>query len=98
MADDQQPLVAAGGQPLEDGTHPTRYVGPALATGWAVVELAEVGPPLRLLGKPCLDPVAGEPVQHPEITLAQSLVTFHLDIPTGLVDREPGGLQRPLVR
>src|SRR6478736_2026095 len=73
------------GKVKEEVTHPEGDVGPALAAGRTVVELAEPGPSLGLLGMARPDPRAGEPVEDPEVTLAQPFVPGRLH-PDGLGD------------
>jgi hypothetical protein len=97
VRDDDQPLVvvaqALRGQHAAD---PQRDVGPALAAGRAVVELAEQVPPLRLVRVLLADAGAGHPVERAEIPLPEAFVGADAD--AELTGRELGGGECPLER
>ena len=73
------PLAQVGQQAARAQHH----VGPALPGRRLVVELADVGAALGLLGIPRPDALAGQAVEQPEVALAQALVHQQLDVEVG---------------
>ena len=65
-------------QVVEQAAHPEHDVGPALAAGRLVVELAEPLAAGGLLGVPGADPETRQPVEDAEVALAQPFVEEHL--------------------
>ncbi len=74
------------------------HVGPALAARRTVVELAEHAAQLGLVRKALLDARAREPVERPELFLAQTLVDVDRHRPAGGAQRDRGRLLRSHVR
>ena len=75
VADDQHPPVGmVEADRVERAPQAQDHVGPALAAGRAVVEFAEQGAMLGLLGIFLADAGGGQPVEDAELALAQPLV------------------------
>ena len=75
MGDDEHLLAAVlPADGVEDAPHPQPHVAPALAARRPVVELADPGPGLGLVGEALRDAGVGEPVEDPELPLPQPLV------------------------
>ena len=90
-----QPLVRADlAGVVQQGADAEDDVGPALAAGRLVVELAELLAAVGLLGEPSPDAGAREPVEHTEVALAEPLVGVRAE--TQSLEREVGGLGRAL--
>jgi hypothetical protein len=62
------------GDGVEGAPQAQNDITPALTTRWAMVELPQEAPELRLLGVELFDPCAGEPIQDPELLLPQPFV------------------------
>ena len=74
----------------EQRPDPQHDVRPALPAGRLVVELADLGATLRLVGVQVPDALAGEPVELPQVALTEPFVEQDLD-----VDDAKGGLRGP---
>src|SRR4051794_32045750 len=75
VRDDEDPLTRVVAADLvDDVAEPLDDVRPRLAAGRAVVELAEPGAPVRLLGKALADTALGESVEDAELALTEALV------------------------
>src|SRR6266536_2093082 len=97
VAEQQHPLVfVVAAQVAEQAAQPQGDVGPRLAAGGPVVELAEPAPPLRLLRQPCAHSVAGQQVEDAQFPIAQPLVAHHRYV--AAVERDLRGLHSPQVR
>ena len=81
MAYDQHALAAMlTGDGVDDVAGPQDHVAPALPAGGPVVELADPGPELCLLGVALLDAELGEAVEHAELPLAEALVDHQVHV------------------
>jgi hypothetical protein len=96
--DDDALLRVALLEHLGHAADPQRHVGPALAVGRPVVELAQPLAAGRLLGKLRADALAGETVEGAEVALAQALVADQLEVEPRLADGDLRGRGGPGVR
>jgi len=88
---EQHPLTAGVDPDLvQHGPQPLCDIGPGLPARRAVVELAEQGPPLGLLGELRGDAAARQPVEHPELPLPQALVDDGRQVQTCLLQGDLG--------
>ena len=99
VAHQHHPLPAAQVvQFAKHGAQPQHNVGPGLAAGRPVVELAQPAPAFGFVREPPLHALAGEHVQDAEFTVSEALVGADLDRPPGGFHCDLGRLTGPNIR
>ena len=95
---DEGTIARRGLEVAEERAEPERDIGPRLAAGWAVVELAEVPPSRELAGEPGLHPGVRQQVEHAEFPIPQPLVGEDHPIAVLVAERAGERPSRPRVR